>query len=61
MPSRISDEMLDKLAPQGTYDEIADVLKEWFGNIAAGIQFPVPADPAHDGQVAKVIERLQAG
>jgi len=59
MKSLVTDEMLDRLLPSGSYAEIADVLREWYGGLATRITFPMPADPAHDAQAAKVIRSLQ--
>jgi probable F420-dependent oxidoreductase len=59
MRALITDEMLAKLVPQGLYPEIADVLLDWYGGLAQRISFPLPADPAHDGAIAKVVERLR--
>jgi probable F420-dependent oxidoreductase len=60
MRALITDEMLGELVPQGLYPEIADVLLEWYGGLAQRISFPLPADPAHDPAIAKVVERLRA-
>jgi probable F420-dependent oxidoreductase len=57
----VTDEMLAKLVPQGLYPEIADVLLAWYGGLAERISFPLPADPAHDAEIAKVVARLREG
>ena len=44
---------------RGCYPEIADVLLEWYGGLAERISFPLPADPAHDPEIAKVVARLR--
>lgn len=59
MTDVISDEMLDAFVPTAPYAEIADVLKEWYASVTDWIVLPMPADPAHDPEVAKVIIRLQ--
>lgn len=59
MPAMISDDMLDALVPSAPYAEIADVLREWYGGLAGRIQFPMPADPADDRQVAGIVARLR--
>jgi len=56
----VTDEMLAKLVPQACYGEIADVLIEWYGGLATRIAFPLPADPANDAEIAKVVARLRA-
>ncbi len=57
----VTDEMLAKLVPQALYPEIADVLLAWYGGLAERISFPLPADPAHDAEIAKVVQRLRSG
>ena len=61
LPALLSDEILDPLVSQGTYDEIADVLLERYAGLVQGIGFPTPDDPAQDDEVAAVVRRLQAG
>jgi hypothetical protein len=61
MHALISEEMLERFVPTGTYDEIADVLLEAYGGVAERITLRLPADPAHDAAHSKVIEALQAG
>ena len=55
----IDDEMLDTLVPSGTWDEIPDILHEWYGQRSDWITFPMPEDPADDSEVAGVIARLR--
>jgi alkanesulfonate monooxygenase SsuD/methylene tetrahydromethanopterin reductase-like flavin-dependent oxidoreductase (luciferase family) len=55
----VTDEMLDRLVPAGTYDEIAEILDEWYGGLATGITVPMPEDPADDPRVAAVVAALQ--
>ena len=61
MEGVVDDAMLDTFAPTGTYDEIADVLKEWYGELTDWLTFPMSADPAQDPDVAKVVARLREG
>jgi probable F420-dependent oxidoreductase len=61
MKGLISDEIIDTLVPQGTYDEIGRILLDGFGPIVDRITFPLPDDPAIDGEAAKVLAILQAG
>jgi hypothetical protein len=60
MRGLVTDEMLAKLVPQGLYPEIADVLLAWYAGLAGRIAFPLPADPAHDAEIAKVVARLRS-
>ena len=55
----VGDAMLDRFSPTGSYAEIADVLVEWYGGLTSWITFPMPADPAHDADAAKVIAQLR--
>ena len=59
MSAIVDDEMLDVFAPTGSYDEIADVLREWYAELSSWITFPMPDDPAHDPGAAQVIARLR--
>ena len=61
MAEVITDDMLDALVPQGTYDEIAGVLLDAYGGLTSSIGINPPNDPAEDGAVAEIIRALQAG
>jgi probable F420-dependent oxidoreductase len=58
LPAQIGDDILDTLVPSGTYDEIGDVLRRWFGDVA-GISLSMPADASDDPRVAKVVAMLR--
>ncbi len=59
MAGAITDEMLDTFVPSGSYDEIASILKEWYGELTDRISFPIPEDPSHDEASKAVIARLR--
>ncbi len=59
MAGAISDEMLDVLVPQGSYTEIASVIRNWYGNLASCVSFPLPADAADDALAARAIAELR--
>ena len=61
MAGIVDDAMLETFAPTGHYDEIAEVLREWYGELTDWITFPMPADPACDDQAAAAIARLREG
>lgn len=61
MAGIVDDAMLDTFSPTGSYAEIADVLLEWYGELTDWITFPMPADPAHDADAARVIAQLRQG
>jgi probable F420-dependent oxidoreductase len=60
MAGAIDDAMLDALVPQAPYDEIAAVLRRWYGDLASCLTFPVPTDPADDAPAARAIAALRA-
>jgi len=59
MAGVVDDAMLDVFSPTGRYDEIADVLIDWYGELTDWLTFPMPADPADDAEAARVIARLR--
>jgi len=61
MKGAVTDAMLDALVPQGSYDEIARVLRDWYGGLATSLTFPLPDDPTHDAKAARAIAALREG
>ncbi|MEH6591829.1 MAG: TIGR03617 family F420-dependent LLM class oxidoreductase [Halioglobus sp.] len=59
MSQIVTDEMLEKFVPRGSYDTIAQVYKERYAGLARRITFPVPTDPADDNLAADVIASLK--
>lgn len=59
MPNIVTDEMLEKFVPRGTYDEIAGIYQSRYGQLGRRITFPMPADPADDALAAAAIARLK--
>lgn len=59
MPGIITDEMLDKFVPRGTYDTIAGVYRERYAGLTRRITFPMPQNPADDKLAAQAIAGLQ--
>ena len=55
----VTDEMLDKFVPRGTYDVIADVYRQRYAGLTRRITFPMPGDPADDALAAAAIARLK--
>jgi len=60
MAARIDDALLDAVAPAAPYAEVAGRLRAELGPLCAGLTFPMPADPAHDGAARAVIAALRA-
>jgi len=59
MPAIITDEMLGKFVPRGTYDVIAQVYCERYAGLASRISFPMPDDLADDVLAAQAVAELQ--
>jgi hypothetical protein len=59
MATLISDEMLDTFVPTAPYGEVADLLRERFGELCDWITFPMPEDPARDAACRKAIDALK--
>ncbi|SPM31006.1 putative oxidoreductase, partial [Mycobacterium terramassiliense] len=54
----LTDEVLDVIVPQGTYDEIPAVLARWYSAVCTGLSLPVTDVP--DDVLAMLIDRLKA-
>ena len=52
--------MLDALVPQGTWDQLPELISQWFAELADGVILPLPEDPANDARFAEVIAAVQA-
>jgi probable F420-dependent oxidoreductase len=59
MTAAVTDAMLDALAPQGRYAEIAEVVRAEYGDLATRINFPLPDDPSQDRLAARAIDALR--
>ncbi|OBG26306.1 TIGR03617 family F420-dependent LLM class oxidoreductase [Mycobacterium sp. E3198] len=58
LPMHLTDEVLDRVVPQGTYDDIPAVLARWYSGVCTGLSLPVTDVP--DDVLAMLIERLKA-
>ncbi|MGA1298610.1 MAG: LLM class F420-dependent oxidoreductase, partial [Ilumatobacteraceae bacterium] len=56
----VTDDILDTLVPQATYDELPDVAMEWFGDTADGILVAPPPSDDHDRLLATAVDRLRS-
>ncbi|MCZ6828796.1 MAG: TIGR03617 family F420-dependent LLM class oxidoreductase [Gammaproteobacteria bacterium] len=61
MPNILTDEVLEKIVPRGTYAEIAAVYTQRYAGLTTRITFPMPEDPADEPLAAAVIKQLQQG
>ncbi len=60
LPAVVTDEVLDVLLPTGTYDELAPVLVERFGDVADGLVLGPQPDAANDEAVAGLVAAIRA-
>ncbi len=60
MPSIVTDEMLEKFVPRGTYAEIAGIYKARYAGLSTRVTFPIPSDPAHDAAAAEAFAALKS-
>lgn len=59
MPNIITDDMLAKFVPRGTYADIAEIYRARYGDLTRRITFPMPEDPADDELAAAAIASLK--
>lgn len=55
----VTDEVIDALVPQGTWDQLPDVIERWFGGLCDGVILPLPEDPGNDPRFAEIIAEVQ--
>lgn len=60
MPGVITDDILEKFVPRGSYEEITQVYRERYAGLAGRITFPIPEDPADDPLAARAIAHLRS-
>ena len=55
----VTDEVIDALVPQGTWDELPNLIEQWFGELADGVILPLPEDPANDSRFSETIAAVR--
>ena len=60
LPKHLTDEVMNRVVPQGTYEEIPTVLTEWYSGLCTGLSLPVPPDDEHDDHLTELVERCKA-
>jgi probable F420-dependent oxidoreductase len=60
LPKHLTDDVMNRVVPQGTYQEIPIVLADWYSGLCTGLSLPVPADDEHDDRLAELVERCKA-
>jgi probable F420-dependent oxidoreductase len=57
LSKHLTDEVMDRVVPQGTYDEIPAVLTRWYSGLCTGLSLPVTGVP--DDVLATLIDHLK--
>jgi hypothetical protein len=60
LPKHLTDKVMNRVVPQGTYAEIPTILTEWYSGLCTGLSLPVPADDEHDDHLTELVERCKA-
>lgn len=55
----ITDEVLDTLVPQATFEQLPTVAHDWFGGLAQGILIAAPPDDTNDALLKDAIHSLR--
>ena len=56
----LTDDVLDVLVPQGTYDELPAVLEHWYAGLCDGIVLAVPPEALDDDGYRELVDRCRA-
>jgi probable F420-dependent oxidoreductase len=57
--AQVSDAMLDRFVPTGSFEEIPDVLRRRYEGLVDAIALRMPQEPGDDGRFAKVVAALR--
>jgi probable F420-dependent oxidoreductase len=60
LPAHLTDEVMNRIVPQGTYEELPAILTEWYSELCTGLCLPAPADDTHDDHLSELVERCKA-
>ena len=57
--NHLTDEVMNRVVPHGTYQEIPDILAHWYSELCDGLSLPVPAGAEHDAALAELVRRCK--
>jgi probable F420-dependent oxidoreductase len=60
LPRHLTDDVLAELVPQGTYEDLPDVLEQWYGGVCHGLALAAPSQALADGAYRTLVERCRA-
>ncbi len=58
MPAAIADDLLAELVPCGTYDEIAEILCQWYSDLTEAITLRMPENVSDDDGLSRLVAAL---
>jgi probable F420-dependent oxidoreductase len=59
LANHLNDEVMNWVVPQGTYQEMPDILAEWYSGLCTGLSLPLPPDDEQDAQLAELVQRCK--
>lgn len=59
LKNQVTDEIMNHIVPQGTYDEIPDILAQWYSRLCNGLSLPVPTEDKQDLRLAELVEQCK--
>ncbi|MFC7449527.1 TIGR03617 family F420-dependent LLM class oxidoreductase [Rhodococcus daqingensis] len=59
LPDLVTDEVLSALSPSARYEALPELIHDRIGGLADAVTLALPADPAHDVEIARVMRRLR--
>ncbi len=59
LAEHLTDDVMNRVIPQGTYSEIPDILTQWYSGLCTGLSLPVPAHDEHDRALAELVQRCK--
>jgi probable F420-dependent oxidoreductase len=60
LASHLTDDVLEVLVPQGTYDELPEVLEQWYAGLCHGIVLAVPPEAFADDGYRALVDRCRS-
>jgi probable F420-dependent oxidoreductase len=59
LANHLNDEVMNWVVPQGTYQEMPDILADWYSGLCTGLSLPLPPDDEQDAQLAELVQRCK--
>jgi len=56
LAGHLTDDVMNHIVPQGTYDEVGDLLTQWYSRLCTGMTLQPPADADDDEGLARLID-----